>query len=227
MTSARVPHLARTAAVAALAMLSSCIQYVKGDVDEPPRIHGPSAGSKKDTASYELSLFEHPVPDQGEPPEFARFEHGDYPPFKPGTAHAEPWAVVACTDALRDVLMSSGYFETVEESVERGGVHFQVTVVEHGSSTWGMAPGPWTAVALVLPVWAEEKRLIHVEVFHDNDPTRAFDFSERFETMAWTPLMLVAPFQSSPRTRHYDMYKRVFGTVLLRLEQDGVLAKSS
>jgi len=125
------------------------------------------------------------------------------------------------------VLTSSGYFETVEESFERGGVHFQITVVQHGSSTWGMAPGPWSLVAIVLPVWAEEKRLFHVDVFHDNDPVRAFDFSERFETMAWTPLILVAAFQPTASTRNYKVYKRVFETVMLRLEQDGVFTTRS
>jgi hypothetical protein len=227
MTITRTFRIARIVAAASLALLAGCIQYVKGDLDDPPRARGPDARFAKDTASFELSIFEHPVPDQGDPPEFEQFKHGDYPAFKPGTSNAEPWAVVACTDALRDVLMASGYFETVEESVERGGVHFQITVVEHGSSTWGMAPGPWSLVAIVIPVFAEEQRLFHVDVFHENDPARTFDFSERFETIAWTPLMLIAPFQSSPRTRNYDVYKRVFETIMLRLEQDGVFATRS
>lgn len=204
--------------------LSSCFQYVKGDLPEPPAMPPPSSDFKKLSATYELSLYQIQVPDQGEPEEFARMEKGEFPEFVPGTKGVPSWTVANCQTALRETLLGSGYFASVDESVERGDVHFKFTLVNHGSSFLEMSPGPWTAFAIVLPTWARDDRVYHIEVLQNEQPRRAFDTKVTVMILAWTPLMLAAPFQEMADTRNERIFRAVFADTVARMQTEGAFA---
>jgi hypothetical protein len=204
--------------------LASCIQCVKGDLPSPPALAPPPAGFTKLAATYELSLNQIKVPDQGEPEEFMRMKRGEFPPFQPGTNGVGPWMIEACTKALKDTLASSGYFSTIEESVERGDVHFKITTVDHGASFLAMSPGVWGFFAFVLPAWASDERLIHVEVLQNEHEPGSYDMAATIMTWGWLPLILAAPFQENADDRNARIFHSAFGEVLVRMQAAGAFA---
>lgn len=213
-----------TAALMAPLSLASCIQYVKGELPNPPAVTAPADATKL-SATYELSLNQIPIPDQGQPAEWLQLQQGAFPPFQPGTGGVPSWTVDACRDALRDVLMSSGYFSSVDESVERGDVHFRITTVSHGSSFLAMNPGVWTAFVIVLPAWAKDDRIYHFEVLQNQRDRRSYDEKATVMTLGWTPLMLAAPFSERADSRNARIYRAVFRDVLARMKADGAFGK--
>jgi hypothetical protein len=214
-------------AIAACLSLASCIQYVKGDLPEPPELAPPPATSTKLSATYELSLGQLHVPEQGEPEEFARLQRGEFPPFEPGIEDAPSWLVGACREALRDTLARSGRFSTIEESVERGDVHFRITTAGHGSSFLHMSPAVWSLFAIVLPTWAAEDRIVHVEVLQNQREPWSYDLNTTVMTWGWTPLMLAAPFQEKPPKRNVRIFRAAFGEMLQRMQANGAFAESA
>lgn len=216
--------IASIALVAALS-LASCIQYVKGELPNPTDVVAPSDVTRL-SATYELSLDQIKVPDQGTPTEWLELEQGAFPAFQPGIEGAQPWTVAACRDALRDVLMSSGYFSSVDESVERGDVHFRITTVSHGSSFLAMNPGVWTAFVIVLPAWAKDDRIYHVEVLQNERGLNSYDVKAAVMTLGWTPLLLAAPFGERADSRNARIYHAVFRDVLARMKADGAFNRS-
>jgi hypothetical protein len=212
------------AALIACCVLTSCIQYVKGDLPSPPELAKPPAGFAKLSATYELSLNQITVPDQGEPEEFVRMERGEFPEFQPGTDGAAPWMIAACKNSLIETLSSSGYFSTIEDSVERGDVHFKITTVDHGSSFLAMTPGVWACFALVLPAWASDERIIHVEVLQNEHEPASYDTKTKIMTLGWTPLMLAAPFQERPDNRNTRIFRAAFRDVLARMNAAGAFS---
>jgi hypothetical protein len=206
--------------LAAASSLASCIQYVKGELPAAPDVRAPADATKL-SATYELSLDQIPIPDQGEPTQWIELQHGAFPPFEPGVAGVQPWTVDACRNALREVLMSSGYFSSVDESVERGDVHFKITTAVHSTSFLGMSPGVWTAFVIVLPAWAADERLYHVEVLQNERDRASYDERATVMTLGWTPLMLAAPFGERADSRNARIYHAVFGKVLARMKIDG------
>jgi len=214
-----------SALVAALS-LTSCIQYVKGELPAAPDVRAPADATKL-SATYELSLDQIPIADQGQPTQWIELEQGAFPPFQPGTAGVQPWTVDACRAALHDVLTSSGYFSSVDESVERGDVHFKITTAVHSTSFLGMSPGVWTAFVIVLPAWAADERLYHVEVLQNERDRRSYDAKATVMTLGWTPLMLAAPFGERADSRNARIYHAVFGKVLARMKTDGAFRLAS
>jgi hypothetical protein len=193
---------------------------VKGDLPDPPDVVAPADAAKLG-ATFELSLGEIPIPDQDDPPEWSALMKGDFPPFHPGAEGMNAWTAVVCRDVFRDVLMSSGYFASVDESVERGDVHFRITTASHGSSFLAMNPGVWTAFAIVLPTWAADDRIYHVEVLQNEREPKYYDTTTTLITLAWTPLMLAAPFGERADSRNARIFHAVFRDVVARMKADG------
>jgi hypothetical protein len=205
--------------------LASCIEYVKGDLPSPEIAPAPPE-FKKLSATFELSLDLIPIPEQGDPEEFRQLERGEFPPFQPGCDATRPWIADICRRELRDVLMSSGYFAAVDESVERGDVHFKVTTARHGSSFLSMNPGEWTTFSIVLPAWAADDRIYHVEVLQNEREAKSYDVKATVMTIGWTPLMIAAPFNEHADSRNARIFHAVFRDVVSRMRVDGAFGAS-